>query len=210
MQIYVVERPDGQVKIGKSGNPTRRINSLENMGGFRSASAWISIPGTFDDKAEGRAHVALDNRRTVGEWFDVSFDHAVATVIENGTPPSISMDVSTDAIPVRQANLDILLKRYKRSQLFANATGLAPAHVSQLKHRVRTMGEGVARRIEGSLSLPHGWMDQNHDDTTETGTEQQYVDDGEMRSITNLLSQLSKAHRQQALQMISDFVKSCQ
>ena len=92
MQVYVIERPDGLVKIGKSGNPTKRIHALENQGGFRSERAWMSLPGAMDTKTELRAHHALSHNRTVGEWFSIDFDHAVSAVLANGDTQSIQLN----------------------------------------------------------------------------------------------------------------------
>ncbi len=92
MQVYVIERTDGLVKIGRSINPNQRIKSLERQGGFRSSRAWISIPGTFDAKAEIRAHHVLDGHRAIGEWFDVDFDQAVVAVVDNGKTPPPAVD----------------------------------------------------------------------------------------------------------------------
>lgn len=69
-----------------------------------------------------------------------------------------------DARQAREANFAALLKLYKNNRVFAEAAGLVPAHVSQLKNRVRAMGDEIARRIERKLRLPHGWMDQPHGD----------------------------------------------
>jgi len=98
MQVYVIERPDGLVKIGKSGNPSKRIRDLENQGGFRSERAWMSLPGAFDAKAEVRAHHAISHNRTVGEWFSVDFDRAVSVVLSNGDAPKITPKANSPRI----------------------------------------------------------------------------------------------------------------
>jgi len=95
MQVYVIERPDGLVKIGKSGNPTKRIHALENQGGFRSERAWMSLPGAMDTKTELRAHHALSHNRTVGEWFSIDFDHAVSAVLANSYTSPMPMDTKS-------------------------------------------------------------------------------------------------------------------
>jgi hypothetical protein len=95
MQVYVIERPDGLVKIGKSGNPSKRINALENQGGFRSKRAWMSLPGTLDPKTELRAHHSLSHNRTVGEWFSVDFDNAVSAVLANGYTSPMPLDTKS-------------------------------------------------------------------------------------------------------------------
>jgi hypothetical protein len=72
-----------------------------------------------------------------------------------------------DVRQARSANLLRLLGRYPTLRAFADATGIATPHASQMKGGVRQMGDEVARRIEVKLNLPHGWMDQGH---AEAGT----------------------------------------
>jgi len=113
MQVYVIERPDGIVKIGKSNNPSKRIRALENQGGFRSNRAWISIPRALANTTELRAHSALQHNRKVGEWFAVDFDQAVATVLENGQSASNkpSPNDISDRINARLEEIDMLATR---------------------------------------------------------------------------------------------------
>lgn len=68
-----------------------------------------------------------------------------------------------DVKQTRDRNFNTLLKLYKNNRVFADTVGLASGHVSQIKTRVRNVGDEVARRIEQKLRLPHGWMDQSHD-----------------------------------------------
>ena len=73
-------------RAAHGGNPTSRINHLENQGGFRSTRAWISIPGAMHPASESRAHQDLRAHRAVGEWFAVDFDRAVSTVTSHRQP----------------------------------------------------------------------------------------------------------------------------
>lgn len=61
----------------------------------------------------------------------------------------------------RRENLALLIERYSNGMQreFADKTGLAPAHVSQIVTCVRNMGDAIARRIETSLKLPPGSID---------------------------------------------------
>lgn len=61
---------------------------------------------------------------------------------------------------IRRDNLQRLLTGYRFQRQFAEATGLAAAHVSQMVNGTRDMGEDVARRIEKALGLPANWMDR--------------------------------------------------
>lgn len=61
----------------------------------------------------------------------------------------------------RRENLALLIEKYSNGMQreFADKTGLAPAHVSQIVTCVRNMGDAIARRIETSLRLPPGSVD---------------------------------------------------
>lgn len=79
--------------------------------------------------------------------------------------------VSTmDHRQARKANFDALLSRYARDAEFARETGISAPIVSQIKHGERQLGDTLARRIEVSLRLGHGYMDQPH------GTDEQSAD----------------------------------
>ncbi len=69
-----------------------------------------------------------------------------------------------DVRQARKTNLSALMGRYRSDRAFAEAVGIAPAHVSQMKHGRRQLGDEVARRIESALHFPRGWMDHPHDD----------------------------------------------
>jgi hypothetical protein len=73
-----------------------------------------------------------------------------------------------DAKQARSANFAALANRYPTLRAFAEAAGLSPAHASQIRGAVRSIGDDIARRIEERLRLPHGWMDQPHPDQGET------------------------------------------
>jgi phage repressor protein C with HTH and peptisase S24 domain len=70
---------------------------------------------------------------------------------------------------IRRNNLRDLMDSYvqagKTKAEFAEMAGLPPAQLSQLTSRTpaRNVGDIVARRIEKSLSLRHGWLDVPHD-----------------------------------------------
>lgn len=69
-----------------------------------------------------------------------------------------------DVQEIRRARLIRLIESMKTQKAFADATDLAPAHVSQMVNGVRQMGRDVARRIERLLKLPHGEMDRPLDE----------------------------------------------
>jgi len=63
---------------------------------------------------------------------------------------------------IRHANLLRLLAEHDQDIDFAEACGLVPGHLSQLKNGTRNVGNDVARRIEQKKRLPEGWMDVLH------------------------------------------------
>lgn len=64
---------------------------------------------------------------------------------------------------IRHQNFLELLKGYKSQRAFADRCNLSPGFVSQINNRTRNIGDAVAADIETALGLPHGWMDQLHD-----------------------------------------------
>jgi hypothetical protein len=51
-------------------------------------------------------------------------------------------------------------------KLFAERLGLSDRYLSHIKCNRKNIGNHVARTIEQSLKLPHGWMDREHDALT--------------------------------------------
>ena len=82
MHVYILQRPDGLIKIGFSTDPTKRLRSLETQGGFDAASAWVSVPVENAKAVEAKAHEKLAEHRVIGEWFKADFDDAIQTVID--------------------------------------------------------------------------------------------------------------------------------
>ncbi len=72
------------------------------------------------------------------------------------------MDISS----IRRQNLLSLLKgRSKR--VCAELWGTSPSYVSQMlsDKPTRNIGDDMARRVEAAELLPHGWLDQLHDES---------------------------------------------
>lgn len=64
---------------------------------------------------------------------------------------------------IRRANLHLLMRRYDKQVVLAEALGLAPAFMSALLSGERNMGEKLARKVEQRLGESSGWLDQPHD-----------------------------------------------
>lgn len=117
--------------------------------------------------------------------------------------------IPMDARQAREVNFAALLKLYKNNRVFADAAGLVPAHVSQLKNRVRAMGDEIARRIEKKLRLPHGWMDQPHDDGASPAAAiippaRQPLGTVEARAWMDVIQALTPRQRETALDRLRD------
>lgn len=72
-----------------------------------------------------------------------------------------------DIAAIRRHNLMKLLEgRSKRA--CADLWGTSPSYVSQMTsdNPTREVGADMARRIEAAELLPHGWLDQQHDERT--------------------------------------------
>ena len=79
--VYVVEDAERQLcKIGSSVNPKSRTRAIQTTSGICQGRIHISNPIQNFRHCETMAHKVLAFKRTTGEWFDCTFDEAVATV----------------------------------------------------------------------------------------------------------------------------------
>lgn len=214
MQIYVIERPDGLVKIGRSNDPTNRVRGIASQGGFEISRAWMSLPDAFDYAAETRVHHSLDNHRTIGEWFDVDFDHAVSAVVNHWTPEicepisfSCKENIVTDQKALFSQRLnkvcdDASLPLRGRRAMLAQLTG-----VSGEAARKWLSGEAIpAMPHVAALATHFGssaqWLLTGHDDESNDGTITL------ISEVSNLLATLSPTHIKQAIRMLTAFTAS--
>ncbi|WP_140411153.1 hypothetical protein [Chromobacterium violaceum] len=77
----------------------------------------------------------------------------------------LMMDI--DVHEIRRRNLRTLLAPRGAAARIANAAGSSESYLSTLKGKSRQLGGELARRIEQAEGLPHGWLDQLHDEETE-------------------------------------------
>jgi hypothetical protein len=76
----------------------------------------------------------------------------------------------SDTAEIRRANLIKLAAKGTSKSAFARLAGISPAQLRQIVNgdeqgvTVRDCGEKLARKIEGSLGLEKGWLDQIHPD----------------------------------------------
>ena len=105
--------------------------------------------------------------------------------------------MSNTAKTIRRNNLRLLVEQAGSQRKLADICNLAPAHVSQIITRARTMGDEVARRIEQELNLDIGWMDVNDHSTPPANSI-----DRELLFYAKCLSELSSADRKEIFNAI--------
>lgn len=74
---------------------------------------------------------------------------------------------------IRHENFIKLRENYKSDRDFSKQIGISHTFTSNIKNKVKNIGEKIARQIEEYLVLPYGWMDQDHDkDDSETSVDE--------------------------------------
>lgn len=78
--------------------------------------------------------------------------------------PSCNPD-GMDIKSIRRKNMTALLKGRSKT-VCAELWGTSPSYLSQMlsENATRTVGDVMARRVEAAELLPHGWLDQVHDE----------------------------------------------
>ncbi|WP_237173017.1 hypothetical protein [Paracandidimonas lactea] len=74
------------------------------------------------------------------------------------------------AAELRLENLETLVKEAGTADALAEACGLSPEYISQIRNRAvdkktgraRNLGSQAARKLETGMRKPLGWMDTNH------------------------------------------------
>jgi T5orf172 domain len=89
--IYLMERDNGDVKVGISGMPKLRKTMLESKLGIDISvdSLWKVDGIAF--RVEQRAHKILEAHQTRREWFAVDVPSAVAAVIQAAAELGLSL-----------------------------------------------------------------------------------------------------------------------
>lgn len=70
-----------------------------------------------------------------------------------------------DIKEIRLANLLSLAQRHGQDIDFCKRIEMNPSYLPQLKSRLKTIGDKVARRVEEKLGLQRGYMDVSHEPT---------------------------------------------
>ena len=79
-----------------------------------------------------------------------------------------------DIKQVRLENLLTLIKAVGSQIKFSRKVEIDSTHLSQIKNpkNKKNLGEKLARKIEGAMGLPYGWMDKLHHDPSKDITDQ--------------------------------------
>lgn len=64
-----------------------------------------------------------------------------------------------DVRETRLANIESLAAQHRYAKEFCKTVGLDPSYLSQLRSRSKSVGNALARAIEGKLGLEAGWLD---------------------------------------------------
>lgn len=85
---------------------------------------------------------------------------------------------------------------------FADHYGLDRSHTSQMKMRVREIGDEIARRLEENHKprLPHGWLDELHKESDPKGAYEE--------AISMLAVTLYRQNPVQTSKLLADFKQS--
>ncbi len=77
-----------------------------------------------------------------------------------------------DSKSIRRLNLLILESEHGKLATIERKTGgiVTASYLSQIKNGSRNMGDDVARKLESSLGLEHGWMDRTQAPRRPTAT----------------------------------------
>lgn len=79
--VYIIGTGRGPLKIGISESPYKRLAAIQTSHPERLSVLYAkSWAGVFAQDIETEVHRFLDEHRTRGEWFDVSFQTAVDAI----------------------------------------------------------------------------------------------------------------------------------
>lgn len=118
-----------------------------------------------------------------------------------------------DTAQIRQHNFQTLFRRFREQnahlpdrgmlKLFAEKLELSDRYLSHLKCGRKNIGANIARHIEKRLKLPHGWMDNDHENSVQ---QQQPTDELERNFMETALA-IYRSSPTEARSMMLDFLK---
>lgn len=72
--VYCLESEDGKIKIGRSSNVFKRINTLKSQNSSKIINIVISEPALNYYEIERSLHKTFKEKRLNGEWFDLKLE----------------------------------------------------------------------------------------------------------------------------------------
>jgi len=73
--VYLIEHPEGPIKIGVSNDPERRLKDINSMSPYESEVVGV-INAEEPFEAESNLHDKFDTEQLSGEWFDL-YDYQI-------------------------------------------------------------------------------------------------------------------------------------
>ncbi|HMN36269.1 MAG TPA: GIY-YIG nuclease family protein [Hyphomicrobium sp.] len=89
--IYVIRSEPGPVKIGITGNVSRRLSYLRTASAVPLHLAYAGETEADVESVERQVHSILAERRMSGEWFNVSAQEAVEAVLQSANDLDIDL-----------------------------------------------------------------------------------------------------------------------
>lgn len=79
-KVYIIENPEGDVKIGVGGNPEQRKKAIEGQMGYKITRMYETKDCYNPYEVKKKVLKQYESRNLFGEWFAVSFDDMVSTL----------------------------------------------------------------------------------------------------------------------------------
>lgn len=113
--VYLLEDVKrGMVKIGRSQNPTQRLDAIRTSAGILGGREYVTHRVQDSSSLEISMHNVFSEFRLNGEWFEVAFEKAV-TALKYLTPNELGDDELEKALAVARENAAKSAERLMRS-----------------------------------------------------------------------------------------------
>ena len=200
MHVYILQRPDGLIKVGFSTDPTKRLRNLETQGGFDAVNAWVSIPSENAKSAEHKAHESMADRRVIGEWFNVEFDDALNAVLAALAAKNEHEQVVDTPFNANTLAARLVFARKAagmRQEDLAKASGVGRDVIAKTEIGITKIPRGI-EEIAAALNVSPAWLAFGI-----------IPAEPEAIFVSDILAALTKPQRAQALRMLEAFAASC-
>ena len=75
--VYCIDNGTGNVKIGRTINPKRRIETIESQSGIKIKQAYLSPLCSNYGEIENLMHENFKEYRQIGEWFNIKIEDTI-------------------------------------------------------------------------------------------------------------------------------------